>query len=243
MGKRLRLLLSTLALGGLMATSACQVSFQHGSGKVVSEPRTVSGFDRVSLGGIGNLLITQGTTESLTIEAEDNVLPHITSTVSGGRLSLGFDAHGLNWVQPTKPINFHLTVKRLQEIDLGGSGSVQATGLRGDQLALKIGGSGSAALDGLAVTGLTVDVAGSGSITASGTADSQHINIAGSGSYRAPDLASQSAQITVAGSGNTVVNAARALSVSITGNGSVQYVGDPTIDQHILGSGKITKLR
>lgn len=243
MGKGYRLIFSALALGALVAGSACQVSFQHGSGHVVSESRPVSGFDRVSLGGIGNLLITQGDQESLTIDAEDNVLPRITTNVSGGQLSIGYDTRGLNWVQPTKPVDFHLTVKSLQEIDLGGSGSIQTSGLHAGQLAVKIGGSGSATLNGLAVTGLDVEIAGSGSITASGTADSQQVRIAGSGNYRAPDLVTQTTQISVTGTGNTVVNVARTLSVSITGNGSVQYIGSPSIEQHILGSGKITKLQ
>ncbi|HUZ02050.1 MAG TPA: head GIN domain-containing protein, partial [Thermomicrobiaceae bacterium] len=231
-----------LALGALVAGTACQVSFARGSGNVVSESRQVSGFDRVSLGGIGNLLITQGDQESLTIDAEDNVLPHITTNVSGGQLSIGYDTQGLNWVQPTKPVDFHLTVKNLQEIDLGGSGSIQTSGLRANQLTVKIGGSGNGTLNGLVVTGLDVEIAGSGSIVAAGTADSQQLRIAGSGNYRAPDLATQSTQITVTGSGNSVVNVARTLSVSITGRGSVQYSGSPTIDQHILGSGRITKL-
>ena len=37
-----------------------------GSGNVVTEERTVSGFDRVALSGFGKVIITQGEEESLT---------------------------------------------------------------------------------------------------------------------------------------------------------------------------------
>lgn len=236
-----RLVVVGLGIAAVATMTTCQASLARGSGHVVSESRQVSGFDRVSLGGIGNLIITQGSQEALTIDAEDNVLPHITTAVSGGQLSISYDLHGLNWVQPTKPIDFHLTVINLSEVDLGGSGTITTSGLRGGSLAVKIGGSGNATLSGLALTALNVDVTGNGAVAAAGTADSQRLRITGNGSYRAPELASQTAQITIAGSGSTVVNAARMLDVTITGNGSVQYLGDPAITQHILGNGKVSR--
>jgi hypothetical protein len=48
----------------LMAT-ACNVV--RGSGNVITEPREVSHFNRVSMGGSGELTITQGDEESLTV--------------------------------------------------------------------------------------------------------------------------------------------------------------------------------
>jgi hypothetical protein len=46
------------------------------------ESRQVSGFTKIELSGSGELKIEQTGTESLTISAEDNVLPKITSEVS-----------------------------------------------------------------------------------------------------------------------------------------------------------------
>ena len=59
-----------------------------GSGKVITEPRTVSGFNAVLLKGAGALTIEENGTESLTISADDNLLPYVTAEVSGGRLTL-----------------------------------------------------------------------------------------------------------------------------------------------------------
>ena len=52
-----------------------------GSGRVTSETRAVSGITRVALEGMGEVVIQEGAAESLTIEAEDNILPLITSAV------------------------------------------------------------------------------------------------------------------------------------------------------------------
>src|SRR5262245_33803264 len=81
----------------------------QGSGKRVSEPRNVSGFREVVLKGSGNLNIEVTGTESLTIEADDNLLPYLTSDVSGNRLTLGTKDN--TNVSPSKEITYTLTVK------------------------------------------------------------------------------------------------------------------------------------
>ncbi len=67
-----------LIIGNLLIT-ACGLRTIQGSGDVITESRDVSGFDSVSLTGIGRVIITQGDKESLTIEADDNLLEYITS--------------------------------------------------------------------------------------------------------------------------------------------------------------------
>ena len=106
--------LITLAIITTLILNSCAFSLTQGSGKVVTETRQVSGFDRVALSGIGNLTITQGDKESLKIEAEDNILPRIETTVQNRTLIIRYQNN--DWqknVVPTKPINFYLTVKNI----------------------------------------------------------------------------------------------------------------------------------
>lgn len=63
----------------------------QGSGNVTNETRDVSSFSEVALHGTGNLTIKQTGSESLTIEAEDNVLPHIQTDVKNNRLTIETD--------------------------------------------------------------------------------------------------------------------------------------------------------
>src|SRR5690242_12646963 len=72
------------AAGSLLTAGCLSISdghTVHGSGNVVTEARPVSGFDRVSVSGAGQLKVTQGDAESLTIETDDNLLPYIRSEV------------------------------------------------------------------------------------------------------------------------------------------------------------------
>ncbi len=78
--------LPAIVLALLLVSSGC--STVSGSGNVVTETRQVSGFNRIDLAGSGEVTIQQGDAESLTIEADDNVLPRLTSEVSNSTLKL-----------------------------------------------------------------------------------------------------------------------------------------------------------
>ena len=191
----------------------------RGSGKVITEPRTVNGFKEVSLRGGGQLTVDQNGTESLTITADENLLPYLTSEVSGNRLILGTREH--TNLRPSKDIVYKLTVKDLNRLEVAGDGSADARGIRTERL--------------------TVVVAGSGSLSAAGNADEQEIMIAGSGDYRGADVRSKAVKINIMGSGNADLNASDKLDATIMGSGDIKYTGSPIVSQNILGSGSVQK--
>lgn len=95
----------------VLVVTACSVT--TGSGHVTTEMRQVSGFTRVELSGTGELTVEKTGTESLMISAEDNLLPLLTSEVSGDTLILG--AKSNTTIYATKPITYSLTVTDLTE--------------------------------------------------------------------------------------------------------------------------------
>ena len=87
MNTKILKILGLLIIGILLITACSLSTIQDsrdvitGSGNVITESRDVSGFDGVSHTGIGRVIITQSDTESLTIEADDNLMEYITSEV------------------------------------------------------------------------------------------------------------------------------------------------------------------
>jgi Putative auto-transporter adhesin, head GIN domain len=213
---RLRVALALLTVALLLA--ACSVT--RGSGQLASELRPVTGFTKVELSGTGQLTIEKTGTESLAISAEDNLLPLLTSEVSGDTLVLGTKRN--TEIVTTKPINYALTVKDLTGLALSGSGNIRVSNL--------------------STTRLTTKISGSGTITASGTADDQDLDISGSGRYQADQLASKTVSAGISGSGTASVLVSDALDVRISGSGTLTYTGDPTrVTQDVSGSGKLIK--
>jgi hypothetical protein len=243
-----------------LACGAFSTNFVQGSGKIVKQSVDVNNFDRVSLEGSGNVYVEQGQTESLTIEADDNILPLLDTRVTGSELVLGMKPN--QNIHPSKQIIYRLTVKDLSEISLRGSGNfyvepaqsnnmkvsvfgsgdINMKGLDADSLSINLSGSGNITVGKIAVNTIDTTVNGSGDIKLDGKSDSQTLAISGSGNYRAGDLETVSANVRIPGSSDVTVWAKNSLTVTVSGSGNLSYYGSPTIDQSVSGSGKLISL-
>lgn len=183
------------------------------------EIRDVRGFTGVELSTVGDLQIEQTGTESLTVEAAPDVLPQLTSEVSGGVLRLGVVAGAS--VETDVPIVYRLTVANLDSLAVSGAGDATARSLTVDRL--------------------TVDISGAGDVTLGGTVDTQVVTISGAGDYDAEDLRSATAEITVDGAGDAVVRVADRLDATVGGVGSVEYIGDPQVTEDVSGVGSVQR--
>lgn len=234
------LLLVVVALG----VAACQVGplkVVNGSGHVKTETRAVGSFAEVELHDLGTLVIEQGSTESLTIEADDNLLQFLSAKVGGGTLVL--DAHDETILRPKKEIRYRLTVKDLRAIRVSGSGNVEVAALRADKLELAVSGSGDLEIEQLTAAHITVDLSGSGDADLAGTVDEQEVTVSGSGDYQADGLASKRATVRTSGSGNATVRVADTLKARASGSGYIGYIGAPQVDSDASGSGNIRRVQ
>ncbi len=223
----------------LTSLSAAEVI---GSGHVVSETRNVSGFHGVELSSSGDVIVTQGDTEGLVIEAEDNILPLLETTVDAkGVLRLGFKEHSGS-VSFKKPLIFKLSVKTLDKVVLAGSGDLRAASLTTDKLSIELPGSGDVTIGHLKTDTLKADVTGSGDLTLAGEARAQKIVFAGSGDYEATDLQTDDTTLEINGSAESKVWTNKSLVVEINGSGEVAYRGTPKLKKSINGSGEVHPL-
>jgi hypothetical protein len=233
--------ISLIVIAALL--SGCGVTIVNGSGKSITQNRTVANFQYVSLEGLGDIMITQGTTESLTIEAEDNVMALIKTEVKNGTLSIRFDQK--NWqdmIRPTKPIKFALGVKTLSGVELSGAGNIQAPTLKTSTLTVKISGAGAVKLDKLEASELSTSVSGLGNVELAGTVPKQTVDLSGAGQYLAGNLAGKTAKVTLSGGGNATVWATDSLDVTINGAGQVSYFASPKLTKSITGLGVLSPL-
>ena len=178
-----------------------------GSGNVVTQSREVSGFEAVSFSGVGRLILEQTGTESLTITADDNVLPLIVSDVVGRRLVLGFQSD-TNFTN-IQEIVFRLSVRRLEELSVSGAVSVDASGIDMDAL--------------------SVSMLGASTVTTAGRSTHQEIVVSGASTYDASGLASRSVTVDASGASRVVVRVSETLHARVSGGSLVEYIGDPVV--------------
>ena len=229
--------LMAAALTALLA-AGCSAGLV-GSGHIVSETRQVAGTNAVSLAGVGDLTIVQGEPESLVIEAEDNLLPHIRTRVVNGLLEISEKGS----LSPTKPLHFKLTVSTLGKITSSGAGSVQSDKFSSPGLLdLRVEGAGKVKISQLECETLKLVLAGAGDVNLQGHARTQDVEISGAAAYRADDLRTQSTKLVISGAGSAKVWAIGELNVEISGTGNVDYFGTPQIKKQIDGVGSLHAL-
>lgn len=229
-----------LAAALLLSASALAETVT-GSGKMATENRAVSGYKEVGIAVPGKVKLTQGATESLTITADDNVLPLIESVVENGALKIRFRKEQNLSINKVK-IEITLAAKTLEALSIAGSGDLVSGPLKSGKLALNIGGSGNATVESVAAADVAINIGGSGDVAIKGgAADDLKVSIGGSGQFDAPKLQSRRAKLSIAGSGDAKVWAKDTLSVTVAGSGSVKYYGDPEVKRTVIGSGDVKR--
>ena len=224
----------------LMAFFAAASHRCANAAQVVTQTREVSGFDQVVFAAVGELYVTQGQREHLTIEAEPAVLREITSEVRSRRLTLGF-ASGSS-VLAREPIRFRLELQALRALELQSAGNVHVGALKTENLSLGLPGSGDIEIERLDARGLELRLSGSGSVSIKrGQVDSQRIEIGGAGSVMTTGLASRDAEVSIDGSGEVRLSATARLVARIAGSGSVRFSGNPRLIESITGAGTVER--
>lgn len=190
-----------------------------GSGVLVSESRSVAPFDSIELFVAADITITQGGVQSVTVEADDNLIDQITTSVAGGVLRI--DAN-VNY--DSDNVSLVLDMTDVQSIDLFGVGDITATNLTS--------------------TGtLRVVLVGVGSVTLAGATDTYSAVLSGvaTGSgIDAEGLQARLADITVIGVGDCRITVTEQLDAVISGIGDIFYAGNPaTVNATVTGTGNV----
>lgn len=188
-----------------------------GNGIAKSEVRPVPAVSAIDVGGAIDLQVTVAEqTPSLRIRGDENLLPHLVTTVKGQRLEIHTDVD----VSPRLPLRVELTVSSLVGVHVTGAAKVQASGLRGQAFSLYASGAASVDLAG-DVSQATIDVSGAARV-------------------RAHTLHAHDAKVQLSGAADVSVFADGLLRVEISGAGRVEYAGHPTkIDKAVTGVGVI----
>ena len=212
-----------------------------GSGNVVEENREVSDISGVHLATIGDMRIELGDKESLLIEAEDNLLEHFETEVRNGKLIIGTrDNVSLN---PTKPVNYYLTVSGLETIEISSTGNITAPDLQAEQFTININSVGNLAMGELIADSLDVDMDSSGNANiAGGEVGSQNITIDSTGNYTAENLASENADVRINSTGNATIWVSEQLKARLNSTGNVRYRGNPTVDASSNSTGEAIQI-
>jgi hypothetical protein len=188
------------------------------------EKRDLGGFQSVTFAFPGTLYLKQGSTTSVELSGEKELLERIETEVEGSKLIIrrkdifrGWN----NWDNYGK-LTVWVTLPRLNGVSVMGSGKVISENkFKTGPLSLKVSGSGSIDLDS--------------------ESEETDLNVSGSGVIELKGIYS-SVDASISGSGRIFLNGAVAgtLGSSISGSGKLEATGTAkTLRSSISGSGKV----
>src|ERR1700749_2233970 len=117
----------------------------QGSGKVKSETRDVKPFSAIVIDGVFNVVLEQGTKETVTVETDDNIVPLILTTVENDTLKVRM--RDSTSIKKMNKLNVHITLVNITNLSTVGVGSMKcANALHLNELDLNFQGVGATEL-------------------------------------------------------------------------------------------------
>ena len=246
----------------LIVTTSCikNIICINGNGDLQTAGRIAASFNQAVNTASVNVVYRRADSTSITITAESNLIPHIFTVVSNGRLEVRTDPRNACFDAGQTPL-VTITSPELNFMELTGSGNFHADTLSGSSVEVRSAGSGELSADIITCEDLDIDLTGSGDmeiinatcseailsatgsgdLTISGSGETLDVQTTGSGSTEALGLMVATANAKVTGSGNIHIQVLNNLIAVITGSGNIYLRGNPVINQTITGSGKIIK--
>lgn len=228
-----------LLVAGSTLTSSCLVPGEHGNGNVSREERKVSSFDGIEVSGAFDVELTQGSAQSVVVEADENLMKAIRTDVESGTLII----EEKRPIQHSSKLMVHITVTDLKKIDLSGAVDVNTVGtLKLSELDISASGATDSKFN-LDVQKLLVSSSGGSKIKFQGNAVDAKIDVSGAVDLFAYEMPTDNFDLSISGAGKAQINVKKELSVDISGAGSVRYKGNPTkISEDVSGAGSVKKV-
>ncbi|OHB33080.1 MAG: hypothetical protein A2X84_02570 [Desulfuromonadaceae bacterium GWC2_58_13] len=191
----------------------------HGSGTLKTENRELPPFHALDIDGAFSVTITCQQEQELSVSADDNLLPLITTEVQNGTLRITTRKP----ICTSNPLTVTMSVATLESIKSGGANGFSITALNSPSLKVNLSGAGN-----MSVEGKTKDLA---------------VVLEGASEIHASELRAVQVDVSISGAGSAEVFASEALNAEISGVGDIRYGGQPAkVVRNITGWGTVAPL-
>lgn len=205
-------------------TAGCSKEGLRGEGSIITENRTLLDLDdveTVKVNGETDVHVIYGNDYKLEVKGYGNLVSALRTDIKNHVLRVEFpDVYNIR----NNNTEIFLTIPNFPHLDINGSLNADASGNFPDQTSLFLNINGSAK-----ITSGFVKV------------DNLDVNINGSGNLKIQNIVTKNAKITIGGSGKVKTTVTDKLIANINGSGEILYDGDPLVETHISGSGKVIK--
>lgn len=205
----------TVTINGKVISSSGPVV--KGSGVAATEVREVEDFSKISLSTALSVDISVGGTSSVTVTADDNIVPLVKSDVKNNVLHVYISGS----TQPSVPIKVEIAATELAS--LVASGSCNAT------------------INGIDAQTFETELSGACSVTIVGETDQFNCEVSGASRVTAVELVAKGVNVEASGASHATVFATDSIKANSSGASNVQFAGEPpTVKKNKSGASTIS---
>lgn len=210
-----------------------------GNGVIKTETRDPGAFEAVHVGSGIEADVTLGAVTSVVFEADENLLPLITTEVKEGALVVGLKPAWM--VSPTKPIRAHLVTPRLIAADASGGAKVDAPASEAPEFTANASGGARLSVCGLKTDRVVAVSSGGATVSLCGTTLELKVDASGGAIVFAEGLTADAVRLNASGGAMGKVFAVNAVTGVLSGGASFTVLGNPATRQLELSGGATVK--
>lgn len=197
------------------------------TGKIITESRALSGFDRLYVEDDVNVFLTQDSMFSVKVEAGENIVPLIKTEVNGRMLTIK-NNNRCNWTRSyDKPLNVYISMPTFDLITSDGTGKI--TGLNPittDSFYVETQNSGDIELL-INNRVMMTRMHGSGDVILNGKTNNHNCDIGGTGYLKCANLITGYTYVHSYTLGECYVRCASRIDCKIDYKGNIYCYGNP----------------
>lgn len=213
--------------------------YTTGSGNIITEKRAVGNFSEISVSNSIEVEVKIGPVAAVEVEADDNIIEHIVTKVSGSILKIGVeDLHSIS----NSHLKVYITTPVLKSVNANSSAEVKVLDIIKDDGKLSFHASSSADIEAeVDAPEIEVKASSSGSVTLNGRTKNYKAEVSSSGDIKSAGLLSENTDVSANSSGSADVHASLSLNADASSSGSIDYRGAATVKQKVSSSGSVEK--
>jgi hypothetical protein len=214
-------------------------NYTTGSGNIITQKRQVGNFTGITASQSINVEVTMGAVTEVRVEADDNIMKHIVTDISGGVLKIKIeDMISLS----NTHVKVLVIVPGLKSISASSSASVKVLDVIKYNGKISFDASSSADIEAqVDAPEVSAEASSSGAVTLSGRTKNFRAQASSSGHIKAAQLLSENTTASANSSGSIDVHASVTLNADASSGGDITYRGGAAVKKDESSGGSVEK--
>lgn len=197
-----------------------------------TQTRNVGDFHSISVQSGIDLYLTQSSSQSVEVTANDDFIDRVITEIEGGSLKIYLkkkDGKGWKGNWNTGRLEVRVSTDELRSLSASGGSDVENKGTwESDEMKINASGGSDIELD-IDVQTLNVNTSGGSDLNVTGTADILKLNCSGGSDFKGKSLMVKEAKVNSSGGSDAYINVSEKLVATASGSSDIHYTGNPQI--------------